>query len=228
MIELAVPEAYRLWSASYDDGMNPVLALEMRVLHQWLNPLAARRVLDVATGTGRWAAYLKSRGAQVIALDLSPAMLGVAARKPELRGRLLAADMRALPISDGAADLALCSLALGYVESPEEVLRELARVARTVVVSDLHPEAVAAGWERTFRSGGTTYRIRAFAHSVEAIERAAKAVGLVERWELDARFGPPEARFFQDAGRDAGKEDLFTQAQQFPAIFARCWENARL
>jgi ubiquinone/menaquinone biosynthesis C-methylase UbiE len=219
VIEVAAPAGYRIWSASYDDTANPLLALEMRVLRKRLGPLSGCRLLDVAAGTGRWTGYAAEQGAQVTGVDLSPHMLAVAARKPSLAGRLAVADMRALPIADAAADLALCSFALSYVESVPATMAELARVARRVVVSDLHPTATAAGWSRSFRSGADVYSIRSYAHSFAEIENAATAAGLEKHWEVEASFGEPERQFFEAAG----KGSQFSAAQQIPAIFVRCW-----
>jgi SAM-dependent methyltransferase len=222
VIEIAAPEAYRLWSSSYDDSTNPLLALELRVLQERLNPSPGQRFLDVATGTGRWAEFAASQGASAIGFDLSESMLAVAARKPSLSGRLAVADMRALPVGDPIADVVICSFALGYVESVAATLAELARVARVVVVSDLHPAAVAAGWSRSFRSGLEVYRIRSYPHSFFEIDSAARAAGLEKRWETEARFEAPERHFFQAAG----KAHEFAAAQQIPAIFVRCWAKA--
>jgi ubiquinone/menaquinone biosynthesis C-methylase UbiE len=219
VIEIEAPEAYRLWSATYDDIANPLLALEMRVLRDRINLARGCRFIDVAMGTGRWAAYSAVHGAAAIGLDLSPDMLRVAARKPLLSGRVAVADMRALPIADRAADLAVCSFGLSYVLSIDSVIAELARVARTVVISDLHPTAISAGWARSFRFGPQVYRIRSYSHSIASIERAARDAGMKKLWDVEASFGIPEERFFLASG----KEDLFAAARETPAIFARCW-----
>jgi len=219
VIEIAAPEAYRLWSSSYDDVANPLLSLEMRVLRQRINPAPGSRFIDVATGTGRWAVYAAARGAAVIGFDSSPEMLARAAGKRSLAGRLAVTDMRALPVADAAADLAICSFALGYVESVAAVITELARVARMVVITDLHPMAVSAGWARSFRFGSQIYRIRSYSHSFDCIESAARDAGLQKLWETQAAFDAPEKRFFLAAG----KEESFARAQKTPAIFARCW-----
>jgi SAM-dependent methyltransferase len=219
VIDIAAPDAYRLWSSCYDDGLNPLLALEARVLRGRLDILPGRRLLDVAAGTGRWAAYGHSKGAHVICFDASPEMLAIAAAKPGLRGRMALADMRAIPFADGSADLAVCSFALGYLDSVCGVMTELARVSRRIVLSDLHPVAVAAGWSRSFHSGAHGYRIRSHSHSLSSIAKAAEAAGLLKQWELEAHFGAPERRIF----RAAGKSGRFDQLQQIPAIFAHCW-----
>jgi ubiquinone/menaquinone biosynthesis C-methylase UbiE len=219
VIEIAAPEAYRLWSSNYDDVANPLLALEMRVLRERISLARGRRFIDVATGTGRWAAFAAVQGAATIGLDLSPEMLKIAASKTMLAGRLAVADMCALPIANAAADVAVCSFGLSYVQSVNPVIAELARVAHEVVITDLHPMAVSAGWARSFRFGSEIYHIRSYSHSFASIERAAREAGLETLWEVEAHFGTPEKQFFVAAG----KEDSFVAAQEIPAIFARCW-----
>jgi SAM-dependent methyltransferase len=223
VIEIEAPEAYRLWSSSYDDTANPLLALEMRVLRERIDPAPGSRFIDVASGTGRWAAYAAAHGATAIGLDLSPDMLRIAGGKSLLPGHLAVADMRALPIADAAADLAICSFGLSYVESIGSVIAELARFARRVVISDLHPMAVRAGWVRSFRFGSQVYRIRSYSHCLASIERAARDAGMERVWEVEASFGTPEERFFLASG----KQDLFAAARETPAIFARCWSAVK-
>jgi predicted TPR repeat methyltransferase len=89
-------EGYRLWSRSYDRDLNPVVALERRVVRELLGPLSGRCFLDVATGTGYWLNYARSRGARVYGVDLSAEMLAEAASKPGLKERLIRANMSAL------------------------------------------------------------------------------------------------------------------------------------
>src|SRR5579859_3536147 len=125
-----VQEGYRLWSASYDHDANPIVALERRVIRGRLGILPGRRLLDVATGTGYWLTYALSQGARAFGLDLSPEMLRQAANKPGLANRLVRADMNVLPLKDSAADVAVCSLAVGYLSSIRDLFRELARVSK--------------------------------------------------------------------------------------------------
>jgi len=219
VIDMAAPEAYQLWSASYDDTLNPLLALEMRVVRDRLDLRPGCVLIDAASGTGRWGLHARAEGAEAIAFDVSPGMLAIAAARDSLAGRLAIADMRAIPVADAAADLAICSFALSYVPSVEETIAELARVARSFVVSDLHPLAIAAGWSRSFRCGAQVYRIQSYAHSLPSIEKAARDAGMEKRWELEARFGTPEEHIF----RAAGKEERFRRAREIPAIYAQCW-----
>jgi SAM-dependent methyltransferase len=121
---------------------------------------AVRRVLVAACGTGNAAVELAGRGYEVTGLDLSLDMLTVAAAKPWPGGaggsppRLVAGDLRALPVRDGWADLVLVlNASINYLLEPEEVVAALAHLGRatrtggTVVVEPLSPRFVHEGWE---------------------------------------------------------------------------------
>jgi ubiquinone/menaquinone biosynthesis C-methylase UbiE len=218
MTVLPSADAYRLWSASYDTGPNPLLALEQRVLLERLIVTRVTRVLDLATGTGRWLAYALSKGAHGFGVDLSPEMLAVAARKG-MTGRLAQATLTALPFPDNFADLGICSFALGYLRSPEAAFREMARTCRRVIVSDLHPDAARAGWVRTFHAGEQKYEVASHRHSRELLNRYARAAGLKPAWQREASFGEPERQLFQQAGKNAD----FEGARQIPAVLISCW-----
>jgi demethylmenaquinone methyltransferase/2-methoxy-6-polyprenyl-1,4-benzoquinol methylase len=90
-----------------------------------------RRALDLACGTGDLALAVSARGATVLGLDLTQAMLRLAARKPG--GRRVAwvlADMSHLPVGSASVDLVTVSYGLRNVARLDEALREIARVLR--------------------------------------------------------------------------------------------------
>ncbi|MGA3187695.1 MAG: class I SAM-dependent methyltransferase [Bryobacteraceae bacterium] len=208
-------EGHRIWASSYDAGPNPLLALETRLLLDKLGFLANTRLVDVACGTGRWMSLARQQGAQVFGADFSPAMLREASRKG-LAGCLSLADANRLPFADDAADLALCSFALGYLPSPRRAIAEMARVTRKggrVVVTDLHPCALAAGWTRSFRSDGQIYEIDHHSHPIADWN----APNLTLDWRLDAPFAEPERDIFRQAGKD------FQQLSSIPALLAMGW-----
>jgi demethylmenaquinone methyltransferase / 2-methoxy-6-polyprenyl-1,4-benzoquinol methylase len=107
-----------------------------RALVEAVAPEPGMRILDVATGTGMVAFALAARGAEVIGLDQSEAMLGGARarlqRTPELAGRLsfVLGEAEALPFGDGQFDALSFTYLLRYVDDPAATMRELARVVK--------------------------------------------------------------------------------------------------
>lgn len=111
-----------------------------------LAPGAELEIIDVATGGADFpramAAWARRQGlrARVLATDLSPKILGLAARHAPPGVEFAVADARRLPFDDGAFDVATCSLVLHHLEPGDAalVLGEMRRVAkRGVVVNDL-------------------------------------------------------------------------------------------
>src|SRR2546429_6819566 len=146
LIEYEVPEGYSRWAERYD-GPNPAIAREQPIVHGLLADLPPGRALDAACGTRRHAQKLVELGHQVVGVDATPAMLSLARKKlPAVdfrRGRL-----EELPVQDASVDLVTRALALTHVPDLRPVLAEFARVLRpggTVIISDIHPQAVATG-----------------------------------------------------------------------------------
>jgi len=209
-------EGHRLWADTYDTSPNALLALESRLVRERLGGLSWKRVIDVACGTGRWAAWFAARGARVWGLDFCAEMLMKSA--PALRGRAALGCAGALPFGSGAADLAICSFAAGYFPHLDPAVREMARITRPgghVLVSDMHPDAVAAGWTRSFRSRGRTYRLEHFAHSVECMRGSLARAGLKLDIEIHGHFGESERHIFDEAGR----AECFDQVCAIPAVW---------
>jgi SAM-dependent methyltransferase len=224
-VRVTAIQGHRIWASSYDTGPNPLLALETRLLAEKFGPLRGVRFLDVGCGTGRWTQFAQQRGARVFGMDFCPEMLLEASRKPGLHGRLSLADACHLPVSDGVADLTVCSFALGYVPCPIQAIAEMARVSRdgaSVVITDLHPYALAAGWTRSFRSEGEIYEIDHHPHPASAWEAAAESAGLALDWRIDASFDEPEREIF----RHAGKDSLFQELSRIPALLAMSWTTS--
>ncbi|NDJ87082.1 MAG: class I SAM-dependent methyltransferase [Chloroflexi bacterium] len=133
---------YDRYASRYDKAKTTHMALEVSYLSHPLRQALADRpapmVLDVATGTGRLPLVLlrtsKFRGT-VVGIDLSQAMLGIAAEKlaAEIdvnRLYLMHAPAEALPFTDGSFDAVTCLEALEFMSSPRRVLTEIVRVAR--------------------------------------------------------------------------------------------------
>jgi len=89
-----------------------------------------QRVLDVATGTGLVAHELADRGADVVGLDQSEAMLAVARERLGDRVTFVRGEAERLPFADAEFDALTFTYLLRYVDDRAATMRELARVVR--------------------------------------------------------------------------------------------------
>ncbi|MCZ0204976.1 class I SAM-dependent methyltransferase [Streptomyces sp. UMAF16] len=107
------------------------------------------RVLDAGCGTGRALPPLRAAVGPtgvVLGADLTSAMLQAAVRAGRHRaGRLLLADVAALPLRSGCLDAVFAAGLIAHLPHPVENLRELARgVRRGGVLGLFHPLGRAA------------------------------------------------------------------------------------
>ena len=111
-----------------------------------LGDVTGRRVLEIGCGSAPCARWLRSAGADVVALDLSAGMLARAAELNRVTGLavpLVQADAGALPLGGGTVDVACSAFGgLPFVADVEGALIEIARVLRPggrFVASVNHP-----------------------------------------------------------------------------------------
>jgi demethylmenaquinone methyltransferase/2-methoxy-6-polyprenyl-1,4-benzoquinol methylase len=128
-----LPDHYDRVGALMSFGQDPRWR---RAVVDFIDPRPGMRILDVATGTGMVAFAQAARGAEVIGLDQSEAMLAGARarlqRTPALDGRLSFAlgEAEALPYADGEFDALSFTYLLRYVDDRAATMRELARVVK--------------------------------------------------------------------------------------------------
>ncbi|GAA3096564.1 class I SAM-dependent methyltransferase [Streptomyces echinatus] len=166
------------------------------------------RVLDVGSGTGRPTAQaLAEAGHRVLGIDVSPVMVGLAARQvPGAEFRL--ADIRETPLAEGSFDAVCAYFSLLQMSRAEQadVVAKLARavrpggpVALATVPLDLE------GAEGLFM--GQPVRVTSF--TAEAFTRLVADAGLTVLSEEQALFTPdhpeavPEPHLFLLARREA-------------------------
>jgi ubiquinone/menaquinone biosynthesis C-methylase UbiE len=209
---VSVQEGYERWAPTYDRDPNPLLALEERQLKLLLPPLAGKRVLDLACGTGRWLEWLMTGGASSgVGVDFSPAMLAAAKEKSAVRGRVVQADCRAVPFAHAVFNLMICSFALGHIADLRSVAREVGRVATPgadVYVSDLHPLAYGQGWQTRFRDRRGAVEIATWPRSAQEFLSPWDSAGLDCAQLVECRFSEPERRVFTQAGKGRVFEDF--------------------
>ncbi len=106
-------------------------ALTERV-RRFVQPTGEERALDAGTGTGALAFALAPFVAEVLAVDVEPALLEQARARAAAFPNVTFAegDITRLDLLDGAFDLAGCARTLHHVRRPELAIAELARVTR--------------------------------------------------------------------------------------------------
>lgn len=163
-----VDALYDRWAPAYAAAAhNPLMAAEQAVMVPTIGAVRGLRVLDLGTGTGRYARWATDQGAaEVIGVDRSAGMLGRHVLAPTRRVR---ADAAAMPFADHTFDVCISGLAAGDFPDLATVLREAGRVIRRggrLVYSDFHPTWRSNGWRRTFTVEGVTWELPCHHHSV--------------------------------------------------------------
>ena len=99
-----------------------------------LRPVAGERIIDVATGTGWTARRLAKRGARVVGIDISPAIIEAARRLSSAEGHRIdfrLANAEDLTAEDEPFDAVVSTFGVIYATRPEAAAAGLARVCRT-------------------------------------------------------------------------------------------------
>jgi malonyl-CoA O-methyltransferase len=194
---LAPRDAYRLWAPTYT-AETAISSLDEEVTRALSPPLANKRMLDAGCGTGR-----RLRGADAflaVGIDASLEMLEAGHATC-----VAAADLRALPFANRSFDVIWCRLVLGHLAELQPAYDELARVCAPgghLLVSDFHPDAVAAGHKRSFRdSRGHVHEIEHHAYCARTHEAMASRSGFGLLDARDATIGASTESFYERAGR---------------------------
>jgi SAM-dependent methyltransferase len=103
-----------------------------------------RSILDAGCGPGKYAEILIARGAQVTGFDISPKMVELAKQRNKQAGHFFVHNL-AHPLNtldNGSFDIALCALALHYVQNWDPTIKEFFRVLKPegqLLISIEHP-----------------------------------------------------------------------------------------
>lgn len=118
-----------------------------------LPTVAGMRVLDAGCGPGIYAEWLAERGAQVLAFDVTPAMVKIAQKRLNGRAFILHANLeKPLAFAGDAFDIVLSPLVLDYIADWESVFREFYRVLASggwLIFSCGHPISDYIRWPQT-------------------------------------------------------------------------------
>jgi SAM-dependent methyltransferase len=120
---------WELAAPGYEGFLGRITARLAPALVAAVDPRPGSRVLDVAAGPGHAAHDARLRGADVVAVDRSAAMLALARRlHPGLP--ILQADACALPLEDTSFDAVVAGFYLNHLDDPRRGMAELVRVLR--------------------------------------------------------------------------------------------------
>lgn len=145
-------------AASYDAVAILQREVGARLLERLeLIKLIPTRLLDMGCGTGELSGQLTRRfkKADLVCLDLAPAMLTTARRKTGWfsKQRFVCGDAESLPLADDSVDMILSNLTVQWCEDLDAVFRECRRVLRPgglLMFSTLGPDTLKelrASWE---------------------------------------------------------------------------------
>lgn len=149
-----------------------------------LATIAAHNVLDLGTGTGRYAIKLAAQGANVVAVDQSTAMLAVAKQAARQAGVQIGFRQhrlnQALTELPESFDLVLSALVLCHVADLNLVAQEAYRVLTPgghFLVTDFHPTVIAAGWRTQFVNDDGAFLLPTAQHTVDDYLNALRTAG---------------------------------------------------
>lgn len=127
-------------------------------LVELVHPQPQWQALDVATAAGHTAFVFAPHVAHVVASDLTPEMLPVAAKVAQEKGitnvTFKEADAEALPFADASFDLVTCRIAPHHFPNVQRFIQEAARVLRPggilAVVDNVVPDGEAGSYVNDF------------------------------------------------------------------------------
>lgn len=129
-----VLQAFTTQADSYANSAVVAAQEARRRFVEFVSPQAGDRVLDVATGPGFLAFLFAEQSAEVVGIDLTPAMLARAEADRQARQmdnlRFEAGDAESLAFPDQSFDIATCGSAFHHLSDPARVLAEMVRVVR--------------------------------------------------------------------------------------------------
>lgn len=125
------PDVYARWRSSYLGAATD--RIEQEAIFAAAGELKGRFVLDAGCGDGAFSLRAEARGARVVAVDISEAMLN-AARRRALSGatavEFLTASVEDLPFDVESFDVVFMLTVLCTVNNPSRAVREAYRVLK--------------------------------------------------------------------------------------------------
>jgi len=134
-----VAEAYD--DKRFSQGGRLIDRREKRAVLDALGPVEDKKILEIACGTGRFTAMLAERGADIVGLDISAAMLQQGRERAQAAGvddqlEYLRGDAARLPFPDNHFDTVIAMRFFHLMDEPEPFITEMRRVASDQIFFD--------------------------------------------------------------------------------------------
>ncbi|WP_049998403.1 class I SAM-dependent methyltransferase [Halococcus sediminicola] len=128
-------------SKRFSDGGRLIDDREKEAVLSAVGPVEGKHVLEIACGTGRFTTMLAQRGADIVGLDISPAMLQEGRKKAHAAGvadhlEFMRGDAARLPFPDDHFETVIAMRFFHLADTPASFLAEMRRVARDQVIFD--------------------------------------------------------------------------------------------
>lgn len=179
-----VQQAYTNWSAQYDTNINRTRDLEAVALQTVLAAISPKSILEIGCGTGKNTVFLETKTENILAVDLTNAMLEIAKQKVRSSKVLFTQADITQPwnFTDEQFDLITFSLVLEHIENLDFIFEQAAKKLQPggrIYVGELHPFKQYAGTKARFgNEDGSTTVVDCFNHHTSDFVHAGKKAGL--------------------------------------------------
>ncbi|QCJ47546.1 class I SAM-dependent methyltransferase [Haloprofundus sp. MHR1] len=128
-------------SKRFSKGGRLIDRREKQAVLSALGPVEGKNVLEIACGTGRFTVMLAERGADVVGLDISAAMMAQGRQKARSAGvgdriEFIRGDAARLPFPDDHFDAVMAMRFFHLADTPAKFLAEMRRVSKEQVFFD--------------------------------------------------------------------------------------------
>jgi SAM-dependent methyltransferase len=178
---LPVRDGYSAWADTYEDTVLDLMDIRLAGALERVRWTQHPAALDLACGTGRFGAWLRSMGVDAVdGVDLTPAMLAKAESRGAYRA-LMTGPVTAVDRPDGHYSLICQSLADEHLPRLDPLYAEAFRLAAPgglFVLIGYHPWFLMNGMPTHFRdSSGRNFAIESHIHLFADHVAAALAAG---------------------------------------------------
>lgn len=199
---MSVQNAYDGWSQTYDAMPNKTRDLEAISIKDLLENRQFESILEIDCGTGKNTEWLLNISKQILAVDLSTEMLGIAKAKiNSSRVVFKQANMLdAWSFADNQLfDLITFSLVLEHIEHLFPIFEKAAKALNTnglIYVGELHPFKQYNGTKARFDTGNGIEIVECYNHHISDFTAAAlsngfRIVELKEFFDDENKLGLP-------------------------------------